>query len=73
MSFTFSGCTKLTTAPEIPSSVTNMAYTFDGCTSLTGTIEINANPTNYRNCLKNTQITEMTGSTTLKAEILATK
>ena len=50
-----------------------MAYTFDGCTSLTGTIEINANPTNYRNCLKNTQITEMTGSTTLKAEILATK
>lgn len=73
MNATFSDCTSLTTAPKIPDSVTNMNSTFSGCTSLTGTIEINANPANYGNCLQNTQITEVTGSTTLKAEILATK
>ena len=32
---TFSGCTNLTIAPEIPSSVTNMYSTFSGCTNLT--------------------------------------
>ena len=70
---TFYGCTALTTAPVIPSSVTEMRCTFEICTSLTGTIEINANPTKYDKCLKDTQITAVTGSTTLKAEILATK
>ena len=30
----FWGCTSLVTAPEIPSSVTNMSSTFRGCTSL---------------------------------------
>ena len=73
MSLTFYHCTALTTAPTIPSSLTNMYSTFEGCTSLTGTMEINANPTEYQRCLKNTQITEVTGSTSLKAEILATK
>lgn len=71
---TFDSCTSLTTAPTIPNSVTDMTQTFDSCTSLTGTIEINANPTDsFYRCLKGTQITEVTGSTTLKAEILATK
>ena len=35
MSGTFNGCTNLTTAPTIPSSVTNMYCTFNGCTNLT--------------------------------------
>ena len=35
MSYTFHGCTSLTTAPVIPDSVTDMGYTFFGCTSLT--------------------------------------
>ena len=73
MNYTFYGCISLTTAPTIPSSVKYMDSTFDGCTSLTGTIEINANPSNYTECLTNTQITAVTGSTTLKTEILATK
>lgn len=34
MMCTFSGCTSLTTVPEIPNSVTNMDHTFYGCTSL---------------------------------------
>ena len=70
---TFSYCTSLTTAPTIPNGVTDMRETFFGCTALTGTIEINANPTKYDKCLKDTQITAVTGSTTLKARILATK
>ena len=70
---TFSYCTSLTTAPTIPNGVTDMKKTFQGCTSLTGTIEINANPTKYDKCLEDTKITEVTGSTTLKAKILATK
>ena len=37
---TFSECTSLTTAPEIPSSVIDMSGTFDGCTSLTTAPEI---------------------------------
>lgn len=37
---TFSGCTSLTTAPEIPSSVTSMYRTFIGCTALTTAPEI---------------------------------
>ena len=35
MSYTFEGCTSLTTAPTIPSSVTNMSRTFYNCWSLT--------------------------------------
>ena len=70
---TFWGCTSLTKAPIIPNSVTEMRYTFLECTALTGTIEINANPTKYDKCLNGTQITAVTGSTTLKARILATK
>ena len=34
MSYTFSDCHSLTTAPTIPNSVTNMPCTFMGCTSL---------------------------------------
>ena len=36
----FYGCTSLTTAPEIPNSVTDMGSTFQGCTSLTMAPEI---------------------------------
>ena len=35
MTYTFSGCKSLTTAPIIPNSVSNMYGTFWGCTSLT--------------------------------------
>ena len=37
---TFSGCTNLITAPEIPESVENLQNTFQKCSSLTGTITI---------------------------------
>ena len=37
---TFSGCTKLTTPPEIPYGITGMYGTFSGCTSLTTAPEI---------------------------------
>ena len=46
MSSTFSGCTSLTTAPAIPSSVTNMSSTFSGCTSLTTAPTIPSSVTN---------------------------
>ena len=67
MQGTFYNCTSLTTAPSIPSSVTKIRQTFDGCTSLTGNIEINTTPSsfNYQYCLRNTQITSVTGTTTL--------
>ena len=34
MSYTFSGCTSLTNAKEIQSTVTNCSYTYNGCTGL---------------------------------------
>ena len=43
---TFSHCTNLTIAPEIPSSVTNMDGTFSGCTNLTIAPEIPSSVTN---------------------------
>lgn len=46
MSGTFYGCTSLTTAPAIPSSVTNMTNTFHGCTSLTAAPTIPNSVTN---------------------------
>ena len=70
---TFDSCDSLTTAPVIPSSVTSMDSTFLSCKRLTGTIEVNANPTSYTDCFKETQISEITGSTTLKNELLATR
>ncbi len=73
MDYTFQNCILLKTAPIIPSKVSSIKSTFEGCTSLTGTIEINSNPTWYDNCLKGTQITSITGSTTKKSQIFATK
>ena len=73
MTMAFQCCKSLVAAPVIPENVTYMELTFWCCFSLKGTIEINANPTSYKACLSNTKITEVTGSTTLKAEILATK
>ena len=49
MSFTFNGCTSLTTAPVIPAGVKNMERTFDGCTGLTAAPEIPASVTNMSN------------------------
>ena len=69
----FSDCTSLTTAPTVPTYVQNMDYAFAGCTSLTGTITVNANPSSYTDCLKNTQITAVGGSTTLKTQLMNTK
>ena len=65
--------TPITKAPTVPSTVTKMARAFAECGLLTGSIVINANPTSYSSCLYSTQITEITGSTTLKTELLATK
>ena len=73
MYMTFWHCDNLLTAPDIPNSVLNMRATFGYCSKLVGVIKINANPTSYSSCLSGTQITEVTGSTTLKTEILATK
>ena len=75
---TFDACTSLTTAPEIPSSVTSMDYTFYGCTSLTGNLVINANPTGYGECLSDASTAAGTnlvvsGTSTLLDEIIATK
>ena len=75
--YVFNGCTSLTTAPTIPSSVTSMDYTFRGCSKLQGTIEINANPTYYSYCFLNAA-TEgsglvVTGTSTILDEIIATK
>ena len=73
MSLTFDGCTSLTTAPTIPSSVTNMESTFAGCISLTGKIEINAEPTEYKGCFAETvQPIILTGTSTKLAELAAT-
>lgn len=46
MKRTFYACTNLTTAPEIPSSVTNMFETFYGCTNLKTAPEIPGSVTN---------------------------
>lgn len=43
------GCISLTTAPEIPSNVTNMFGTFNGCTSLTAPPTIPSGVTNMNN------------------------
>ncbi len=40
LGYTFCTCTNLTTAPEIPNSVTDMSGIFSGCTSLTTAPEI---------------------------------
>ena len=50
MSYCFYGCTSLTQAPEIPSSVTNMNSCFYYCTSLTQAPEIPSSVTNMERC-----------------------
>ena len=73
ISSAFRYCTSLTVAPAIPEKTIHISGAFYGCTSLTGTIEINSNPINYNDCLKDTQITSITGLTNMKTEIFATK
>ena len=70
---TFNSCYSLTTAPMIPSSAKIMIGTFRNCHRLSGTVTINANPERYSVCLLNTKITEVTGATTLKDQIYATR
>ena len=50
MSFCFSGCTSLTQAPVIPSSVTYMSGCFSGCTSLTQAPAIPSGVTDMSYC-----------------------
>lgn len=69
----FCGCSALTEAPVIPSSVTEMRWTFRKCISLTGEIEINASPTSYDECFAGTsQPIVLTGTSTVLAELAAT-
>lgn len=49
---TFSGCTSLIIAPEIPSSVTEMGYTFQDCTGLTMAPEIPLSVTDMRHTFR---------------------
>jgi len=73
---TFYSCSSLKRAPVIPAAVEDLEDSFNGCTSMSGTIEINSTYLmSYHNALKNTQITEVTGTVSdeLKANILATK
>ena len=67
MSSTFSGCTGLTTAPEIPNSVTSMSSTFSGCTGLTTAPEIPNSVTRmyctFSGC------TNLTGEITINANL----
>ena len=75
---TFSGCTSLAKAPEIPNSVTDMEFTFADCSSLTGDLIINANPTNYGHCLSNVATNPgcnlvLSGASTKLQEIYNTK
>ena len=72
MQATFYGCKLITNAPVIPQNVINMASTFSSCTSLTGNIKINSNPTTWTSCLYNTQITSVTGKTSMASKFLKT-
>jgi hypothetical protein len=65
MWYTFYGCTSLTQAPEIPSSVTDMWYTFYGCTSLTQAPEIPSSVTDMRYTFYG--CTNLTGTITINA------
>lgn len=54
MGITFDGCTSLTTAPSIPTTVRNLYETFNGCTSLTSAPIIPSSVTDafgtFQNC-----------------------
>ena len=68
MANTFDGCTNLTTAPEIPSSVEYMGGTFYGCTSLTTAPEIPSSVTDmsstFAKCTNLTTAPEIPSSVT---------
>jgi hypothetical protein len=46
---------------------------FDDCDNLTGSVVVNCNPTSYYRFLGSSGITEITGTTTMKTELMATK
>jgi hypothetical protein len=73
MDCAYMNCTSLTTAAKIPASVIDFSHVYFGCTNLTGSVEIDSNATHYMDALEGTQITEITGTTTFKEAILATK
>ena len=77
MESTFDTCIYLYSLSEgftIPAGVTNMIGTFCLCENLTGTIIINANPEKYEYCFTSClRHIEITGDTTLKDELLATR
>lgn len=71
----FERCVSLTDASNliIHENIKDINWMFEDCTSLSGSITINSTPRNYKNALKNTQITEILGNCKNKADILATK
>lgn len=66
----------ITTAPVIPSTITDMSYAFSCCSSLTGTIEINANANNNASCFDGVNFREqqitLTGTSTMLDTLGAT-
>ncbi len=56
MLWSFYSCDRLTTAPIIPSKVSNMKGTFRYCTKLKGIVTVNANPSTYSDCFNNTSL-----------------
>ena len=69
----FKDCTSLISAPAIHKEAVDIQLIFMGDTSLAGAITVDCNPSLYDGCFSGTQITEVRGLTTLKAELLATK
>ena len=67
LALAFEGCTGLTTAPEIPNSVTNMWYTFNGCTGLTTAPEIPNSVTSMIGTFSG--CTNLTGEITINANL----
>ena len=67
MTSTFEGCTQLTTALTIPSSVTDMRFTFYGCTSLAAPPDMSSanSVTNMSNAFGN--CTSLTGTIEVNA------
>ena len=66
---------ELLSAPNLENltNITSMKSAFEYCTSLTGAITLNCNPQDYYSALYNSDITEISGSCTIKDQILATK
>lgn len=65
----FTDCESLTTTPEIPNSVTDLAWAFKGCTALEGILICHADPKTIKCALRGTQITKIEGPCSEKTKI----